>query len=436
MPKFLVVALREYRAAVQTRAFVISLALVPLLLGVSFLIQRTTQKAEMGQTKTFAVVDRTRQLHDPLVAAVLRHNTVEVFQNGAREQADYALEFVEPDADAIAQRLALSTRHRAGEIAGVLEIGADAITTGPAGESRQIRFQTEKLFELEFGRWATRAVNDAVRVRRLEGRGLTPDAIAEIHTPVALQIRGPTLRDPKTGEITEAPGSSPVAIFVFPLLVVTTILMLVMFSTMPAMQGVVEEKQQRIAEVLVGCVSPFELMLGKLCGLVAISLTTLSVYAAAGTWAGRSFGLSGQLSGPLLAWFVVFVVLAGFLFGSIALAVGAAANDLKEAQALQLPATLVLALPAMLVQPATRNPGGMLALVTSFVPLSAPMMMPARLAMPTPVPAWQPALAALGVAATALGCVWMAGRVFRVGLLTSGRTVTLRDLARWIRARP
>jgi ABC-2 type transport system permease protein len=433
MPKFLVVAVREYRAAVQTRAFLISVALVPLLLVVTLSIQRMTQAADLGKTKAFAVVDRSGQLREPLVAAVERHNTVEAFQNGSREQADYELVFVPPADDVTAQRVDLSARHRKGEFAGVLEIGADVLAAGPLSDARQIRFQTEKIFELEFGRWATRAVNDAVRVRRLERQGMTPDRIAEIHAPVLLEVRGPTLRDPVTGAVTETQGSSQVAVFLFPTLIVTTILVLVMFSTMPAMQGVVEEKQQRIAEVLVGCLTPFELMLGKLCGIVGISFTTLSLYAAAGMWSAHRFGIASQLSAALIAWYVVFVVLAAFLFGSVALAVGAAANDLKEAQALQLPATLVLAAPAMLMQAMTRNPNGALAIASSFIPLSAPMIMPARLAMPMPVPWWHPFIAAVGVAATAALFVWMAGRIFRIGLLATGRAVTYRDLVRWIR---
>jgi ABC-2 type transport system permease protein len=433
MRKVLVVALREYRAAVQTRAFLVSVALVPLLLLVMLGVQRMTQAADIGRTKAFAVVDRSGQLKGPLLAAVQRHNTVDVFQSGSRDQADYELVFVTPADDAVTQRVDLSARHRKGEFSGILEIGADVLTAGPTSDTRQIRFQTEKVFELDFGRWATRAVNDAVRVRRLERQGVPPERIAEIHTPVLLQVRGPTLRDPATGEITETQGSTQIAVFVFPTLVVVTMFVLLMFSTMPAMQGVVEEKQQRIAEVLVGCLTPFELMLGKLCGIVGISLTTFSLYAAAGAWSAREFGIGAQLSGVLIAWYVVFVVLAAFLFGAVALAVGAAANDLKEAQALQLPATLVLATPAILIQAMTRNPSGPLAIVSSFVPLSAPMTMPARLAMPMPVPWWQPVIAALGVAATAALFVWIAGRIFRIGLLATGRPVTLRDLVRWIR---
>jgi ABC-2 type transport system permease protein len=433
MPKFLVVALREYRAAVQTRAFLISVALVPVLLLLTASIQRLTQAADVGKPKTFAVVDRSGQLRDPLRAAVVRHNTVDAFQNGSREQADYELTFIEPAGDVVGQRVDLSARHRNGEFAGILEIGNDVLDSGPPDDAHQIRFQTEKLYELEFGRWATRAVNDAVRARRLERQGVPPSVIAEIHVPVPLQVRGPTLRDPVTGAISETPGSNQMAIFVFPTIVVVSILVLVMFSTMPALQSVVEEKQQRIAEVLVGCLTPFELMLGKLCGIVAISLTTFSLYAAAGAWAAERFGVAQQLGAALIAWYVVFVVLAAFLFGSFALAVGAAANDLKEAQAMQMPATLVLVTPVMLIQAMTRNPSGALTMIGSFVPLSAPIMMPARLAMPTPVPWWHPFVAAVLVGATAAACVWMAARIFRIGLLATGRAVTFRDLLRWIR---
>ena len=110
--------------------------------------------------------------------------------------------------------------------------------------------------------------------------------------------------------------------------------LVVMVGATPLIQGVIEEKMQRIAEVLLGSVSPFELMAGKLLGMLGVSLTLAAVYLG-GCYAALSrFGFTEYLPPDLLAWFLVFQVLAVLMYGSLFIAVGAACTDAKESQAL------------------------------------------------------------------------------------------------------
>jgi ABC-2 type transport system permease protein len=436
------IAWREYRAAVQTKAFILSLLLVPLIAALSIGLQLLIAKAENAGSKTYAVIDRTRQLRPALEAARERHNAIEIYdvETKLREAPAFTLVFVEPSADSkaaiVEQRLDLSQRQMKGEFEGLLEIGPEVFTIVPPGsppdDRHDVRFQSEKAVERDFPRWANRVVSNAVQEQRFMKEGISPEAVRTIQTPAPLRLKGLTKKNRVTGAIEDASDDSRVMSFLLPTMLVVLMMVLVMLGAIPAMQGVVEEKQQRIAEVLLGCVSPFALMLGKLLGVMAVSLTMSAVYLGGGYAIAARYGVTTALTPTLLAWFMVFLVLAVLIYGSLFMAVGAAAADIKDTQSLQMPLMMLVCVPTALLGVVVRDPAGKVAQIGSMFPFSAPMLMTARLGSPAEVAWWQPWVAATGVLAMSLGCVWAAGRIFRVGLLVQGGGVRFADLAKWI----
>lgn len=442
MRRALTIARRDYLAAVRTKAFLVSLLLMPILSAFAIGFQVLTAQAERGTTKTYAIVDRTRSLREALEEANTRRTTIEIIDAKTKlpNAPVYALLFIEASADEpdaiVQQRFTLSQRHQHGEFEGFFEIGPDVMvatprTVGLPDERKSVRFQSEKPIEREFASWATKVVNDAVQARRFAAHGLAPEVVREIQSPVRSQIKGSTRVDPVTGKLADVADDHRMVSFALPAILVTMMLMVVVLSAMPAMQGIVEEKQQRIAEVLLGCVSPFEMMLGKLLGVVAVSLTISTVYLGGMYVVASRFGAANLVSPGLVAWFIVFLILAVMAYGSLFMAVGAAAGDLKETQSLQMPVVSVAILPVLLLGTLLKEPNGKVAMIGSFIPFSSPMLMMARLST-ADVPFWQPALAALGVLVTALACVWASGRIFRVGLLLQGKGVKISDLIRWV----
>jgi ABC-2 type transport system permease protein len=442
MRKALAVAIREYRAAVQTKAFLVSLLLMPIICGFAIGIQIAIFRAEAGETKKHAVVDRTGQLRAALEEANARRTAFEIKDPETRRRNAPAFElvFVDPSPDdstaIVAQRLALSERESHGEIEGFVEIGPDVFDVvppdAPANDRHDVRFQSDKIAERDFIRWATGAINGAIRERRFARADVTPDLVRQVQTPAPTRIKGLTKRNPRTGAIEEPSDESQLASFFLPGVVVVMMLMLVLLGAVPAMQGIVEEKQQRIVEVLLGCLSPFELMAGKLVGVVGVAMTTGAVYLGGLSLVAARFHVADLLPASLVAWFALFTVLAVLVFGSLFMAVGAAASDLKETQSLQTPLVMVAMLPTLLIGPVMRDPAGRVAVVGSFVPFSAPMMMMSRLASTAEVPTWQPVVAAIGVLLTSIACVWAAGRVFRIGLLLQGKAPPFGELVRWV----
>jgi len=442
MRKVLAVAFREYKAAVQTKAFIISIVMMPLLMGISIGVQLLIKRAEDSGIKKFAVVDRTGKLRSPIEAAIAKHNKFEVVdpETGERTGPEYAVEFIAPSADSpdsiAAQRFELSQRVQRKEIEGFLEIGPSVfeIRAPDAKEDdpHSIRFQSEKEIERGFSRWANRAINDGVQEERFKVAGVSQDQVRQIQSRVPVATKGLTKRNAATGAIEDATDENRIASFILPAVLIMLMFMMVLIGAMPAMQGVVEEKQQRIAEVLLGSLTPFELMLGKLIGVVGIALTVSGVYLIGAFAVAARFGVLDQLGGPLIAWFILYLVLAVFMYGSLFMGVGAAAGDMKETQALQMPIMIVFTMPMLLLGAVIRDPSGPIAVWGSFIPFSAPMLMMARLAGPSNVPWWHAVIAALGVIATTLICVWAAGRIFRVGLLLQGKGVKFADLLKWV----
>src|SRR5262249_39419911 len=150
-----------------------------------------------------------------------------------------------------------------------------------------------------------------------------------------------TTRDPVTGDIVEGADQNQVVAILLPGGLVILMFMMVLLGSAPLLQGVMEEKMQRIAEVLLGSVQPFPLMMGKILGMALVSLTMTAIYLTGIYCAVQTYGYGEYLSGPIIAWFLIYQVLAMFLFGSIYAAVGAACSDLKEAQTMLTPLTLI-----------------------------------------------------------------------------------------------
>jgi ABC-type Na+ efflux pump permease subunit len=198
------------------------------------------------------------------------------------------------------------------------------------------------------------------------------------------------------------------------------------------MSSVIEEKMQRIAEVLLSSVTPFQLMMGKLIGGVGVALTLTTVYLAGAYWAGRQYGFVDSITPSLMAWFVLQTALAVIMFGSIFIAIGAACSDMKEAQAMMGPVMILICIPLFVLTQILREPDSGFALGMSLVPIATPMLMTSRISMLPNMPLWQP-LAGIGIVLlTTILFVYIAARIFRVGILMQGKGANLKTMAKWI----
>jgi ABC-2 type transport system permease protein len=442
-----VVAAREYRAAVWTKSFLISLVVMPVLVGGSWLIQWVLKDVKDTQEKRFAVIDRTpgQTLFPVLEAAARQRNETQIYDPGTKKQTQpaFSLERVEPSPDTEAavlqQRYELSERVRKGELFAFLEIGPEVYRVTPPDsgqtpgrERTALRYQSNRPTYRDFERWAETVINEAVRDKRCEQTKVDRGTVQAIVEPVPLRAKGLSKRNPATGAIEEAPDENRVASVLVPFGLMMLMFMMLMVCATPLMQGVVEEKMQRIAEVLLGSVRPFELMMGKLLGMTGVALTLAAVYLAGGYWALQHYGYADFITPDVLGWFLVFLVLAVLMYGSLFIAIGAACTDMKETQSMLMPVMMLAVLPLFVWFNVIREPTSSFSTWISFFPPGTPMLMIARQAVPPGIPLWQPAVGILLVLLTTVFCVYAAGRIFRVGLLMQGKGAKIGELVRWV----
>jgi len=205
---------------------------------------------------------------------------------------------------------------------------------------------------------------------------------------------------------------------------------LVMTSAPVMLNNVLEEKMQRIAEILVASVSPFQLFLGKIVGIVLVSWTLSVLYLGGAAYLAARFAV--PVPPALFAWFLLFQLLALFIFGSIFSAIGAACSEIRDAQSLMMPAMLVVMIPMFVWLPVLKSPDSGFATAMSLIPPVTPFLMMLRLAVPPGPAAWEIAAGVLLTAGFTLATVWAASRGFRVGILSQGQTPSLTRLFRWV----
>jgi ABC-type Na+ efflux pump permease subunit len=269
------------------------------------------------------------------------------------------------------------------------------------------------------------AVREAIIGARFKARGLDRAQVNDLTT--VPRVQSVTVSDSADR------GTVGGFQFVLPLAFMFLLFMGVMGSGQGLLTTTIEEKSSRVIEVLLSAVSPMQLMAGKLLGHMGVSLLAMSLYIAMGLAVLTSFSLFGLLNFALIPYLLVFFVLAFFTIGSLMMAIGAAVNDLREAQSLMLPMTLLLIVPWFLWMPISRDPDSTLSVVVSFLPPVNSFGMLLRLASNHPPPAWQVWLSiAIGVAGV-VGAVWFASKVFRIGLLMFGKPPNFGTLVRWVR---
>jgi len=434
MRKVLRLAQREYLAAVRTKGFIIGLLLAPILMS-GGLIAMVLLKDHVDTTdKRVAVLDRTGTIAPALIEAAEKRNAQEVHDEatGKKVKPAYLIEVVEPRAaDPQAQRLELSERVRSGQLHAFLDIGAEVYHPVKDSPASRVDYYAKNPAMDDLRRWIAGPLNERLRQRRLADAGITPEQVKGVFDYLPVGSMGLVAQDAKTGEVIAGRRRHEAEAVVAPMLSQILMFLLFMMGAAPLLQAVMEEKSQRIAEVLLGSASPFQIMLGKLMGGVAVSFTASAVYVFGAIFALSSLALGQYIPYRILPWFFAFLLLAVLMYGSIMAALGSACSDSKDAQNLQLPAMMPVIIPMFLLGPLLKEPHSALATGLSLFPPFTPMMMLLRQSTPEGVPWWQPTLGLVGVFLFTIAAVWLSGRVFRVGILMQGKLPKFSELLRW-----
>lgn len=277
------------------------------------------------------------------------------------------------------------------------------------------------------------ALNDAVRSQRLADANISEDRLAELSGAANLDAKGLD----ESGEEKDT-GGVFIASFVIGLMIYITLAI----YGQQILGAVVEEKETRIAEILFSSAKPFELMMGKLVGVGLAGLTQLGIWvgtvAALLAFLALQTDLSMVMSSvptitPLMVvYFLIFFLLGFFIYAAIFAVIGSMVTTVQEGGQFTFPPMMIMLAAFYFCFAVIRDPNSTISFWATIAPFMAPITMPVRILAETP-PFWQIALSiAVNVAAIA-GLVWVAARVYRVGMLMYGKRATIPEVWKWIR---
>jgi ABC-2 type transport system permease protein len=436
MQRVWMVAARDFSVTVGNKGFVFGILLVPLLIALLvFLGPRILNARSPVVVGQVAVVDATGDLTSelrldlaPLAIAARRARgsqnplqkegpsipSISVVEQPATEDLQVAKNWLVHTPNA-------SERHLA-----VIAIHPDAVKRA-AGKSEYGSYDLYIASRLDEN--TENVIHDAVRQAlisaRLKGDGIDQaavDASMNVVRPVSITVGAGGERETRRGFARMLPFLCGILLFIG-----------VMTGGQVLMTSTIEEKSSRVVEVLLAAVSPLELMWGKLLGQVGVGLLIVGVYVGLGMLALLEYSLAGLIDPMLLVYLVIFYLLASLVYGGLMMSIGAAVNQVADAQSLMGPVMILLLAPYALVPMIGQNPNSTLSVAMTFVPPVNSFVVLARLASGTPPPLWQ----VLGAMATGLAAagvaVWFAAKVFKIGLLMQGKPPNFGTLVKWAR---
>ena len=455
MKHILRVTLRDFLATVATKGFIFGLLVVPAILGVLVVVgPRIFDDDAYRIEGEYAVIDPTgivfpemRAALDPEAVARRRREEFDRTFGRAREvlggMADAALAQSMEDALGPAPNVRLTAlpgdtdveaaKDWLDEEAGGLRrtalivIHEDAVEAAdPDGELGAYDLYVPPGLDDRDLSFIHRNVRDAIVDARVAARSLDRAAMDAL-----LRVaRQPSTTVGPDGERETVRGFNSI----LPVAFMSLLIMGIMAGGQTMLTSTIEEKSTRVVEVLLSAVSPMELMAGKLLGAVATSLLMIGLYLGLGLVALSSFSMFGLLDPWLIPYLLIFFLIGFFVIGSLMLAVGAAVNDITEAQSLQMPLMLIVMLPWFIWPAVSRNPNSVLAVTMSHLPPVNTFGMILRMSSSQPPPWWEVWLSIGTGLLSVVAAVWVAAKVFRIGLLMYGKPPDFRTLIRWIRA--
>jgi len=424
MHEMWIVIKREFRERARSRAFILSTLLLPLLALGLFLVPVLLERGSGGETYRIALVD---EAPEPLGALVESRLTA---PSGVEREDTIRVERVRRPLEAVRDSLAALTREET--LDGYLWIGEDFLETGRAV------YRAPVVTNLSLNQRIRAAVSEAVQVERLDRAGLDGSAVAAILAPGILE----------TSQITRAgdDGGDAQATMVFAYVITFVLYLFLILYGSQVMQSVHEEKSNRIAEVLMSSVRAPHLLAGKVFGVGGAALVQMVVWGSLVAVAvlqreriAAALDLPPEALGALSIdpWtgllLLAFALLGFFLYAALFAAAGAATQDMHEAQQFVWILLVPMIVPLVLQFQIVSAPHGALATALTWIPFTAPLTVPIRMGA-TEVSAFELGGSLLVLALAIGGVSWVAGKIYRIGILSTGKRPSIGELWRWIRA--
>ncbi len=440
MGKISIIAGREFNERVRKKSFIITTILMPIAFVAIMFVPALMMNIQSDEMNEIVVVDQSGKVAERLV-------------DGS------SIDFTPSD-----KTLEELTGEQRGDIFGILIIGEDVFTNPSNVQLLTYESSTINIESAISEQISTIIENEKLKAYNIENI----DAILEaIQTPVSLKVK-------QLGEGGETKESSSLLNIALAYIFGFLIYMFVFLYGNMVMQGVIEEKSNKVMEVMVSSVKPFQLMMGKILGIASVAVTQFVIWVVfiliVGSAAMSLLGVNEMLAATsaaamdpaammgagaempamdeellgvirsvtdpaylfrILGGFLVYFIGGYLLYAAMFAAVGSAVDNEKDTNNLQMPITIPLILALFVMMSAMQDPHGPLAFWFSMIPFTSPIVMMVRL--PYGVPGWELALSIGLLVVTFIGIVYLAGKIYRVGVFMYGKKPTLGELIKWTR---
>ncbi len=438
MGKIKIIAEREFNERVRKKSFIITTILMPIAFVAIMFVPALMMNISSDEKKEIIVVDQSGMV-------------------GERLQDDGQMMF------SLSDKGFDTLKEENNEVFGILVIGED-VATNPSN----LQLFTYESSTINIESAITEQVRNIIEAEKLKQYNIDDldRILGEIKTPVSLQVK-------QLNESGEAKDSSAILNIALAYVFGFLIYMFVFLYGNMVMQGVIEEKSSKVMEVMVSSVKPFQLMMGKILGIAAVAITQFMIWVvfilvvgagamsllggdellaaaqasaamdpAMASMSGAEMSIDkdaavliNTITDPgylvrILGGFLLYFVGGYLLYAAMFAAVGSAVDNEKDTNNLQLPITIPLILALFVMMSAMQEPNGPLAVWFSMIPFTSPIVMMVRLPYGVPDGFWISVLLLYG---TFLAMVWLAGKIYRVGVFMYGKKPTLGELLKWAR---
>lgn len=427
MRKIGLVIAREYLTRVKKKSFVITTLLIPIGFGIftSVMIFITNYSSE---TINIVAIDKSG-----------------LYENKIPDRSKLYIAFKDTSAEYLKENYK--------------QLGFDGFLYIPKfdiNRPRGFKYFSEKQIGLETKSYLEQKLEEKIERARIRNAGLDQQTLD--HLKVDLELNTIVL-----GEDGEKSGNEQLATVFGYIMGFTIYMVLIIYGTL-VMRGVMEEKNNRIVEVIISSIKPFQLMLGKVVGIALVGLTQFLLWGILITVISTTLNfvfidkfqdLQTMANNPamapnketmemalnynqlqninysqLLGGFVFYFLGGYFLYASLFAAVGSLINDQTDSQSLTFPITLPIIISMFIMMTIVKDPNNALATWASMIPLTSPIVMPARI--PFGVPTWQLVVSGLSLIGGFIFSIWLASKIYRTGILMYGKKITVKEIGKWL----
>jgi len=396
------VAWWEFIQKVKTKAFILSMILSPVIMGVFSVLPILLTSVSVEEPKKILILDKQQsigRLAKPMVDSIT--------YSGGEKKFDVTVKAIDPK-----QQLNIATYQQAllrEEYVGMIVIPSNVYSSKKMDYHSQHVGNARELEEI------TEIFDAIIQDSLLTFYGMKKTAFKDINKGIDLS----TIKVQKDGS---SESGSFLVEFASVYGTIFIILLMVSFSGQQLVRSLLDEKTNRIIEILLSSVTPMELMTGKLLGLGGLGLIQASFWLIF-AWLGATFSQVEVSVFASIHLIFLYAMLGYFLFASIMIGLGSLATTEQEAQTMTGYIMMLATVPFILMFVIIENPGGTISKVCSYIPFLTPAVMSARIAIL--MPHWSEiVLSVLVLIASIFGCLWISAKLFTVGMLTYGKRIS------------